>query len=102
MLTLWRTGGAEVRTGVVGCGVAWVCARRLHAIDACTVVECQFDPEGSAAAGPPALCAGDHPGDLSPAYCRLHAQGAAGHDPCRYQLAFSLLRPVGRQGAPLR
>src|SRR5258705_8048729 len=101
-VTLWRTGDAELRTGVVACGVARVCARRLHAIDARTVVECQFYPKGPGVAGPSALCAGGHPGDLSPAYCRLHAQRAAGHDPGRYQRALSLLRPAGRQGGPLR
>src|SRR5436190_3296524 len=101
-VTLWRTGGAEVRTGVVACGVARIWARRLHAIEARTVVECQFDRKGPAVAGPPTLCTGDRSGDLSPAYCRLHAQRAAGHDPGRYERPLSLLRPAGRQRAPLR
>src|ERR1700752_2590302 len=82
--TLWRTVGAEVRTGVVASWVARLCAGRLHTDDARTVVECQHDLKGSAAAGPPALCAGDHPGDLSPADFRLHAPRAAGHDPGQY------------------
>ena len=43
-VALWRTGGAEVRTRVVAGGAARVRARQLHAIDACTVAGCQFDP----------------------------------------------------------
>src|SRR5439155_5394249 len=101
-VTLWGTGDAKVQVRVAFRGVARFRARRLHASDACAVVECQFDPKGPAVARPPALCAGEHSGDLSPAYCRLHAQGAAGYDPGRYQRAISLLRPAGRQGGPLR
>jgi lipoprotein-anchoring transpeptidase ErfK/SrfK len=50
---LGRTGDAEVRNGVVACGNAWVCARRLHAIDALTDVECEFFATGPAVAGIP-------------------------------------------------
>src|SRR4029453_4544477 len=101
-VTLWRTGCAEVRGGVVNCGDARVRAGRLHASDALTDVECQFEPKGPAVAGPSALCAGGYSRDLSPAYCRLHAQGATRHDPGRYQCTLSVLRPAGRQGGPLR
>ena len=42
-----RSGLALLLFGLLG-----LCARRLHAIDARTVVECQFDPKGPAVAGP--------------------------------------------------
>src|SRR5437867_2326877 len=66
-----RCRGPDWRCCLWGCS-DW--ARRLHAIEARTVVECQFDRKGPAVAGPPALCTGDRSGDLSSAYCRLHAQ----------------------------
>src|SRR5947207_2880065 len=59
-------GGAKVRARVGARGA--LRARRVHAGDARAVVGCQFDPKGSPVAGPSALCAGDHSGNLSPAY----------------------------------
>src|ERR1700681_4319629 len=67
-VTLWRAGGAAVRARVVTCGAARARARRLHAGDARAVVGRELDPKGPAAAGASALCAGDHSGNLSPAY----------------------------------
>src|SRR3954470_23333842 len=97
-LTFWRTGRAEIRAR----GTARLRTRRLHAGDARAVLEREFHAEGPAVAGPSALRADEHRGDVSPAYRRLFAHGGAGHDPGRYRLASSLLRPAGPQGDPLR
>src|ERR1700687_5142189 len=97
-----EAGGAEIRACVVAHGAARVDARRLHASDARPVVGCKLYPTGPAVAGPSALCAGRHSRVLSPAYRRLFAQRAAGHDPGRYRRALSLLRPPRRHGDPLR
>src|ERR1700730_14511487 len=99
---LWRVGRAEVRARVIARGAVRVGSRRLHAIQDLTVVGCEFDAKGSAAAGRSALRAGEHSGAISPTYCRLSEQGAAGNDPGRFRRALSLLRPAGRQGGPLR
>jgi hypothetical protein len=71
----------------------------LHAIDARTVFEWQFDSGGPAVAGPPALCSGQFSGDLSPAivdYMRKEQPGTILVDINeRY-----LYRSAGRLGDP--
>src|SRR5882724_10076874 len=94
--------GAEFQACVVAGGAARVGARRLHAIDAVTVVGGKLYLEGPAVAGPGAVCAGEYFGAISSAYGRLSVQGETGNDPCRYRRPLSLLRPAGRQGDPLR
>src|SRR4249919_471646 len=79
----WRAGDAEILASVVARRVARVHTRGLHAIDARTVVGCQFYSERPAVAGPSTLCAGDHSRRISSAYRRLSAQGGARHDPGR-------------------